>query len=238
MCAHCGSARRYSKAKVSDEKTIMTDSRILSLVDVIRDRLDWLETEIDRIPPCLLLAPNTLLLWICNDFVKNLQLSFNQDSHATQALSAELPIFIYKLRQTLPLFDVLIAEPSVVEGTAVGALEANMSIANRDDCIPTIWRVVNKLVAALKEIWEMMGGPSTTSTTGRDSTHGVDTHLMTLQVARWKRLCLDGFERVYGLIKRHVIDMITEEFKRFKTTGFQTLVRYFLSWSAYLTRYK
>jgi hypothetical protein len=222
---------------VSDEKTTMTDSRICSLVDVIRHRVDWLETEIDRIPPCLLPAPETSLLLICNDFVKNLRLSFNQDSPATQALSAELPIFIYKLRQTLPLFDVLITEPSVVEGSAAGALEANMSIANRDDCIPTIWRVVNKLVAALKEIWDMMGGPST-RTTGWDSSPGVDTRLMKLLVPRWERLCLDGFERVYGLIKRHVIDMITEEFKRFKTTGFQTLVRYFLSWSAHLTRYK
>jgi len=60
---------------------------------------------------------------------------------------------------------------------------------------------------------------------GDNSSHGVDSELMTSQVAKWKGLCLDRFDRIYGQVRRHVGDTVKEEFKRFEITGFQTLVR-------------
>ena len=73
-----------------------------------------------------------------------------------------------------------------------------------------------------------------TCTIDRDNLgHGVDQHLMTSQVSIWKQICLDALMRIKNLIGRHVGDKLSEEFKRFQKTGFQTLVRYFF-WSANL----
>jgi len=58
--------------------------------------------------------------------------------------------------------------------------------------------------------------------------HGVDQHLMTSQVSKWKQICFDALNRIKELIGRHVQCKVLEEFKRFQKTGFQTLVRYFL----------
>jgi len=110
----------------------MTDSRLSNVIAMISRQLVWLDNEVDRIPRSLLGAPETCLAYICDVFVEKLRLNFQPNGSAGQSLSAELPVFIYQLRQTLPLFDTLVTEPAEVDVS-----QENNSLLNQDDCVPT-----------------------------------------------------------------------------------------------------
>lgn len=65
--------------------------------------MEWLEREVDKIPPSLLGAPLLLLSKICEEFTGKLKSNL-RDGNAGKSLNAELPIFITRLRATVPLY--------------------------------------------------------------------------------------------------------------------------------------
>lgn len=61
---------------------------------------------------------------------------------------------------------------------------------------------------------------------GANTSHDIDAQSVISIVEEWERICLAAFQRIKELVTSFVSDMIIEEFKRFKVTGFQTCVRF------------